>query len=90
MSNMEELLNQTLVEQTRDGTVTLPIQKYDLDYAYGELKLSKQTSRKSVSAIIDAKFCVFYTRSSKAHFLRHKRHKNKLGTDLEEEDRELT
>ena len=41
MPNMEELLNQISVEITRDRTKELNISKIDLDYAYGQMKLSK-------------------------------------------------
>ena len=43
-SNMEELLNQISVEITRDRTMQLFMSKIDLDYAYGQLKLSEETS----------------------------------------------
>ena len=36
MPNMGELLNQILVEITRDRTLQLFISKNDLDYAYGQ------------------------------------------------------
>ena len=44
MPNMEELLNQILVEITRDRTLQLFISKNDLDYAYGQMKLSEETT----------------------------------------------
>ena len=44
MSIMEELLNQVSVEITRDRTKELKISKIDLDYAYGQMKLSNETS----------------------------------------------
>ena len=47
MSNMEALLNQTLVEITRVRTKQLIVSKIDLDYAYGQVKLSKETSDKA-------------------------------------------
>ena len=43
MPNMEELLNQISVEITRHHTKELNISKNDLDYAYGQMKLSKET-----------------------------------------------
>ena len=45
MPNMEELLNQISVEITRDRTTQLFMSKIDLDYAYGHMKLSEETSR---------------------------------------------
>ena len=51
MPNMEELLNQISVAITRDRTVQLFMSKIDSDYAYGQMKLSKETSRQCVFAI---------------------------------------
>ena len=51
MLNMEELLNQISVEITKDRTNELMISKIDLDYAYGQMNLSKETSRQCVFAI---------------------------------------
>ena len=48
--NMEELSNQILVVITRDRTIQLFISKTDLDYAYGQMKLSEETSRQCVFA----------------------------------------
>ena len=45
MPNMEELLNQIPVEITRDRTNELRISKIDLDYANGQMKLSKETNQ---------------------------------------------
>ena len=42
MPNMEELLNQISVEITKDRTKELMMSKIDLDYAYGQMKLSKK------------------------------------------------
>ena len=56
MPNMEELLNQISVEITRDRTKELRISKIDLDYAYGQMKLSKETSRQCVFAITGGNF----------------------------------
>ena len=60
MPNMEELLNQILVEITRDRTKELNISKIDLDYAYGQMKLSKETSRQCVFAITGGNFTGYY------------------------------
>ena len=60
MPNMEELLNQISVEITRDRTKELNISKIDLDYAYGQMKLSKETSRQCVFAITGGKFSGYY------------------------------
>ena len=43
---MEELINQISVKITSNQTEKLMTSKIDLDYAYGQLKLSKETSRK--------------------------------------------
>ena len=50
---MEELLNQTSVEITRDRTVQIFISKIDLDYAYGQMKISNETSRQCVFALTE-------------------------------------
>ena len=47
MPNMEEILNQLSVEITRDRTMLFN-SKNDLDYAYGQMKLSEGTSLASV------------------------------------------
>ena len=47
--NMEKLLNQISVEISRNRTMQLFISKIDLDYAYGQMKLSKETSRSAFS-----------------------------------------
>ena len=60
MPNMEELLNQISVEITLDPTLQLLISKIDLDYAYGQMKLSEETSRQCVFAITGAKFSGYY------------------------------
>ena len=60
MPNMEELLNQISVEITRDRTLQLFISKIDLDYAYGQMKLSEETSKQCVFAITAAKFSGCY------------------------------
>ena len=60
MPNMEELLNQISVEITRDRTKELMMSKIDLDYAYGQMKLSKETSRQCVFAITGGKFSGYY------------------------------
>ena len=51
MPNMEELLNQISVEITRDRTTQSILSKIDLDYAYGQMKLSEETSRQCVFAL---------------------------------------
>ena len=60
MPNMEELLNLVLVEITRDRTKELNISRIDLDYAYGQMKLSKETSRQCVFAITGGNFSGYY------------------------------
>ena len=60
MPNMEELLNQVSVEITRGRTLQLFISKIDLDYAYGQMKLSEERSRQCVFAITGAKFSGYY------------------------------
>ena len=69
MPNMEELLNQISVEITRDRTVQLFLSKIDLDYAYGQMKLSEETSRQSVFAITGGNFSGYYR--FKKGFYRH-------------------
>ena len=53
---MEELLNQISAEITKDRTKELMILKIDLDYAYGQMMLSGETSRQCVLAITGRKF----------------------------------
>ena len=60
MLNIEELLNQILVEIMSDRTKILMISKIDLDYAYGKMKLSKETSRQCVFEITGGKFSGYY------------------------------
>ena len=60
MPNMEELLNQISVEITKNRTKKLMMSKIDLDYAYGQMKLSKKTSRQCVFAITGVKFSGYY------------------------------
>ena len=60
MPNMEELLNQISVEITRDRTVQLFLSKIDLDYTYGQMKLSEETSRQCVFALTGGNFSGFY------------------------------
>ena len=60
MPNMEELLNQISVEISRDRTLQLFMSKIDLDYAYGQMKLSEETSRQCVFATNGAKFSGYY------------------------------
>ena len=61
MQNMEELLNQISVEITRDRTVQLYLSKTDLDYAYGQVKLSEKTSRQCVFALTGGNFSGYYS-----------------------------
>ena len=58
--HMEELLNQISVEITTDRTPELGISKNDLDYEYGQMKLSKKTSRQCVFAITGGNFSGYY------------------------------
>ena len=60
MPNMEDLLNQISVEITRDRTAQLFISKIDLDYAYGQMKLSDETSRQCVFALTGGNFSGYY------------------------------
>ena len=60
MPNMEELLNQISVEITRDRTLQLFMSKIDLDYAYGQMKLSEETSRQCVFALSGRNFSGYY------------------------------
>ena len=60
MPNMEELLNQISVEITRDRTAQLFMSKIDLDYAYGQRKLSEETSRQCVFALTGGNFSGYY------------------------------
>ena len=57
---MEELLNQISVEITTDRTKELTISKIDLDYAYGQMMLSEETSRQCVFAITGGNFSGYY------------------------------
>ena len=57
---MEELLNQISVGITRDRTMQLFISKLDLDYAYGQKKLSEETSRQCVFALTGGTFSGYY------------------------------
>ena len=60
MPNMEELLNQISVEITKDRTKELRISKIDLDYAFGRMMLSEETSRQCVFAITGGNFSGYY------------------------------
>ena len=60
MPSMEELLYQFSVEISRDRTVQPFISKIDLDYAYGQLKLSKETSQQCVFALTGEKLGGYY------------------------------
>ena len=52
--NLEKLLNQSSAEITHDRT------KIDLDYAYGQIKLSEEASRQCGFALIGGKFNGYY------------------------------
>ena len=56
MPNRVELLNQISVEISRYRTMHLFMSKIDLDYAYGQMKLSEETSRQCVFALTGGKF----------------------------------
>ena len=56
MPNMEEILNQISVQISRDRAVQLFISNIDFDYAYGQMKLSEETSRQCVFALTGGKF----------------------------------
>ena len=60
MPNILEILNQIPVEITRGRTVQLFLSKIDLDYAYGQLKLSEETSRQCVFALTGGTFSGYY------------------------------
>ena len=60
MPNTEELLNQISVKTSRDRTVQLFISKIDLDYAYGQMKQSEETSRQCVFALTGEKISGYY------------------------------
>ena len=68
---MEELLNQISVEITRDRTKEMMISKIDLDYAYGQMKLSKETSRQFVFAITGGNFSGYYRFKKEFYGLAH-------------------
>ena len=57
---MEELLNQTSVEITRDRTAQLFLSKHDRNYAYGQMKLSDETNRQCVFALTGGHFSGSY------------------------------
>ena len=60
MPNMEELINQNSFEITRERTAQLFLSKIDLDYAYGQMKLSDETSRQCVFALTGGNFSGYY------------------------------
>ena len=60
MTNLEDLSNQISVEIPRDRTKELMISKIDLDYAYGQKKLSKKTSRQCVFEITGGNLSRYY------------------------------
>ena len=57
---MEELVNQISVEITRDCTAQLFLSKIDLNYAYGQMKLSDETRRQCVFALTGGNFSGYY------------------------------
>ena len=69
MPNMEELLNQITVEITRDRTVQLFLSKIDLDYAYGQMQLSQETSRQCVFTLTGGNFSGHYTLKNRFYVL---------------------
>ena len=60
MLNMEELLNQISVEITRVQNEPLRISKTDLEYAYGQLKVSDETRRQCYFAITGGNMKGYY------------------------------
>ena len=60
MPNMEELINQKSVESIQARTVQLVISKIDLECAYGQMKLSDETSRQCVFALTGGNFSGYY------------------------------
>ena len=60
MPNMEKLLNQISVEISHDRTVQFFIAKIDIDNAYGQMKLSEETSRQCVFALNSGNFSGYY------------------------------
>ena len=60
MPVMKEFLNQTSVKITRERTRQLFISKIDLDYAYGQMNLSDETSQQCVFAKAGGKFSRYY------------------------------
>ena len=60
MPNMEEVLNETSVEISRGRTVHIFISEINLDYAYGQMKLSEETSRQCVFAIPGGNISGYY------------------------------
>ena len=58
--NMDALMNQISAELNRDTTAQLLVPKIDLDYVYGQMKLSNGTSRQCQFAITGAKFLGYY------------------------------
>ena len=58
--HMPGLLNRISVEITLDRIAKLFISKIDLDYAYGQMKLSDETSRQCVFALTGGNFSGYY------------------------------
>ena len=57
---MEESLKQISVEITRDRILQLFISKIDLDCAYGQMKLSDETTPQGVFALTGETFSGYY------------------------------
>ena len=55
MPNMEELISKTSAEITKSSE-EIWMSKIDLDYAYGQVKLSEEASKHSVISIIGGDF----------------------------------
>ena len=60
LPNIEKLLNQISVEITRYRTMQLFVSIIDLDYAYGQRKLSEETCRQCVFALTGGNFSGYY------------------------------
>ena len=52
----EELLDQNSMKIIRDRTLELFVQTIDIDNAYGQMKLSEETSRQCVYAVIGTNY----------------------------------
>ena len=67
MPNMEELLNQKSTENVNEQNKPLWMSKINLEYAYDQLKLYKQTSRQCNFAITGGNMNGYY-RSKKGFY----------------------